>query len=327
MWINLPNLIVSYLGSGLGSIQAPIAMTPSFVDNSSTADISWGPPSNFTKPEAVVIWHGLGDNFNSSGMVHVKNIIQQLMPEIYIHSVAVDENPSLDERRSMMGNANDEVDLVCEKLSKVPQLQRGFGAIGFSQGGLFLRALIERCPNISVSTLVTFGSPHMGVSELPLCADENDWLCKKKNEILKRQVWNVAIQKSIIPAQYFRNLAEYDKYLENSRFLADINNERDETFDTLAKERFGKLEKLVLVKFSKDTTLVPKESAWFQEVDPKEGYIVDMRQTRLYKEDLIGFRRLHKEDRVDFYTIEEDHMRFSDSFLVDIVSKYFMNGL
>lgn len=330
MYINISGFLSLYLSTGLGSIfQTQNVLSPSTSNNegSSPIDRAWGPPSDFVKPEAIVLWHGLGDNYNSLGMRHVKETINQLMPEVYVHNVAVDLDPSIDERRSMMGDANVELDLVCEELSTVPELQHGFAAMGFSQGGLFLRALVERCSNVSVLTLVTFGSPHMGVLELPMCADKNDWLCKKRNEILKKQVWYDTIQRSIIPAQYFRATSDYDRYLKHLNFLADINNERSNSFSVAAKERFSKLRKLVLIKFTEDTTLVPKESAFFQEVDPLGGYIVDMRQTRLYKEDLIGLRQLHKGDKIDFLTVEDNHMRFLDAFLVDIISKYFMNGL
>jgi palmitoyl-protein thioesterase len=54
------------------------------------------------------------------------------------------------------------VDLVCEQLAKVPELSNGFNAIGFSQGGLFMRAYVERCNQPKVRHLITFGSPHGG---------------------------------------------------------------------------------------------------------------------------------------------------------------------
>lgn len=331
MHIGIPALLTSLIGSGINRLQPhnQQIMTPSMTDpdTSSPAEAAWGPPSDFVRPNAIVLWHGLGDNYNSLGMLRMKEIIQQLMPNTYVHSVYIDPNPTIDERRSLMGDANEEIDLVCLNLSYTPELQNGFGAIGFSQGGLFLQALIERCPNISVLTLVTFGSPHMGVLELPMCADDKDWLCKKRNELLKKQVWLDTIQKSIIPAQYFRVTGEYEEYLQHLNFLADVNNERTDTYSLEAKARFAKLRKLVLIKFTKDTTLVPKESAYFQEFDPLGNYIVDMRQTRVYKEDLIGLRELDKAGKIDFLTVEDNHMRFLDSFFVDVVSKYFVNGL
>lgn len=254
-------------------------------------------------------------------------IVNQIVPTAYVHSVYLEVNPLDDERRSLFGDANSEVDLVCEQLAQIPELAEGFAAVGFSQGGLFLRALVERCPNVTVSTLVTFGSPHMGVLELPLCARDDDWICKGRNELLKKQVWNPSVQKSVVPAQYFRDPLQYSSYQEFSNFLCDVNNENPATFSMEAKKRFKGLEKLVLIKFDRDTTLVPKESAFFQEVSAMTGQIVDFENTRFYREDLMGLKELHDDNKIDFYTVDDEHMRFLDEFFVDIVGKYFGDGL
>lgn len=317
---NLHTLVVSYLSSA--------AVTFDRLDADPAAEVhSIGGPHVDFVPKAVVLWHGLGDNYNSFGMARAKDMIHQILPDVFVHSVFIDEDPGTDEKRSLFGDSNVEVDIVCEQLSRIPELNEGFGAIGFSQGGLFMRALVERCPNISVSTLVTFGSPHLGVSELPLCAHDDDWLCQKRNALLKRQVWFDTVQKSVVPAQYFRDPLQYDKYLEHLVFLADVNNERKEKFDEDAKLRLQKLQKLVLVQFARDTTLVPKESAHFGEQDPLTGRMLEMKETKLYREDLVGLKALHKQNKIDFHTIDEDHMRILDAVFVDIVSQYFGNGL
>lgn len=286
---------------------------------------AWGPP-DFTRPKAVVLWHGLGDHYNSTGMRRAAALVRQLMPETYVHTVALDVDPAVDERLLLFGDANHEVQAVCEQLSRVPELNEGFGAIGFSQGGLFLRALIERCPNVSVSTLVTFGLPHMGVAELPLCG-EGDWLCRRRNALLRGQVWNRGVQRLVVPAQYFRDPLRYGQYIKFSNFLADVNNERAALFDAAAKLRLARLRRLVLVQFDRDTTLVPKESAVFGERDPATQAVLGFNSTRVYKEDLVGLKLLHRDKRVDILHIDDDHMRIPDAFFVDIVSKYFANGL
>lgn len=274
-------------------------------------------------PPAIVLWHGLGDHYNSDGMLHAAELISLLLPGTFIHSIYIEEDPSLDERRSLFGNASAEVDLVCEQLTQIPELADGFGAIGFSQGGLFLRALIHRCSAVSVSTLITFGSPHMGVLELPVCQPQDDWVCKKRNQLLKRQVWQDSVQKTIVPAQYFRDTTQYEKYLEHSGFLADINNERFSSDSFEAKKRFENLQKLVLVQFDQDTTLVPKESAFFQERHWLTGQIVPITETRPFKENLFGLRTLHEQDKIDYYTIDSEHMQFTDDFLTEIVTHHF----
>lgn len=294
---------------------------------SSPADSTWGPPVNYSRPPAIVLWHGLGDNYNSSGMLRMAEIINQIMPTVFVHSVYLEEKPLDDEKRSLLGDANIEVDIACKQLAQIPELAEGFGAIGFSQGGLFLRALIERCPNVTVTKLVTFGSPHMGVLELPLCARDDDWICKKRNALLKKQVWNSSVQKSVIPAQYFRDTLQYSNYLEHSNFLCDVNNENPATFSADAKKRFERLEKLVLIKFDQDTTLVPKESAFFQELSSLTGQLVGFENTRFYKQDLMGLQKLHKDNKIDFYSVNDQHMHFLDQFFVEIVGKYFGFGL
>lgn len=60
----------------------------------------------------------------------------------------------------------------------VPQLVAagGYNAVGFSQGGQFLRALVERCQHKAgpkAATLVTLGAQHMGVQNAPGCRCAN----------------------------------------------------------------------------------------------------------------------------------------------------------
>lgn len=270
-------------------------------------------------PQPIVIWHGLGDNYNTTSMHRIEKLIKQHAPNTFVYSVYIDKDPSGDEQKSIFGDANSELEIACNELLQVMQLKDGFTGIGFSQGGLFMRALIEKCPSASVTKLITFGSPHMGVLELPLCEKDNDWLCKRKNAMLKRQVWLPLVQKRVIPAQYFRDPARYSAYLEHSNFLAAMNNERPESFDPEAKRRFSQLKKLLLVQFTQDTTLIPKESAFFQEISPETGEIVPFDRTKMYEDDLIGLRQLHEEHKVEFYNVDDRHMRFLDEFFLSIL--------
>lgn len=72
----------------------------------------------------------------------------------------------------------------------------------------------------------------------------------------------------------------YDKYLRNSQFLADINNERPDK-QQVYKDNMLSLKQLVLVRFSDDLLVVPRDSAWF-------GYwnghrLQSMNETQLYQ--------------------------------------------
>lgn len=268
----------------------------------------------------VVIWHGLGDNYNASGIHNTKELLNSMYPGIFVHPIYLDLDPGRDQQRLMFGDANDELDTACEQLLEIPELKLGFDAIGFSQGGLFLRALVERCTLVKIHKLITFGSPHMGVLELPLCRNKNDWLCQRRNQILKSQVWMDRVQKTVIPAQYFRDPDDFDNYVLHSNFLSSINNERPTIFRPSYKRNMEALEKLVLVAFEQDTTLVPKQLAHFWDRSKEEQ--IPFEQTRIYKWDLLGLQKLYEEGKIDFLNVDAEHMRIPDDFFESIAKDY-----
>lgn len=273
----------------------------------------------------VVLWHGLGDSYDSAGMNRVADIIKDEYPGIFVHSVYLDESDSVDQRKSFFGNINDELDSVCHQLANISQLVEtsdGFDAIGFSQGGLFLRAYAERCNQPALRKLITFGSPHNGIADLPTCG-VRDFLCKRRNAILRSQVWSSYAQHNVISAQYFRNPEDWDNYIENSNFLADINNEREDSRNiSYAKNIKNSLEKLVLIMFSEDQTIVPMESAWFQEVNSTSGKVTPLEKRELYQNDWIGLKQLGEEDNIDYLRIKGVHMEVGDDDVKHVAKRY-----
>ena len=47
--------------------------------------------------------------------------------------------------------------------------EQGFNLLGFSQGGLFSRALVQLCPDLKVRNVVSIGGPQNGVFGFPGC--------------------------------------------------------------------------------------------------------------------------------------------------------------
>lgn len=269
----------------------------------------------------LVLWHGLGDSYDSVPMMRIIQLIEQKLPGVFIHSVRLDEESALDQRRSFFGNVNEQVDYVCSQLANITELRSGFNAIGFSQGGLFLRAYVERCNSPPVSTLVTFGTPHNGIADLPPCR-KNDFICKTRNDLLKSQIWTNYAQTNVVTAQYYRDPEQIEEYLELSGFLADINNERLDSQNSTYADRLSALERLVLVLFSRDATVVPKESAWFQEVNRTTGKVTPLEKRDLYLNDWIGLRTLDEQGLIDYLVIDGVHMQISEQKLGEIVDIY-----
>ena len=53
--------------------------------------------------------------------------------------------------------------MACAMIEKDEKLAGGFHAIGFSQGGQFLRAVAQRCPQLKMRNLISVGGQHQGV--------------------------------------------------------------------------------------------------------------------------------------------------------------------
>ncbi|KAK9249007.1 Alpha/Beta hydrolase protein [Lipomyces tetrasporus] len=271
-------------------------------------------------PRPVVMWHGLGDSYDSDGMQSVAALIKDIYPGIFVHSVYLYLDSSKDSNASLMGKVDDQIALVCDQLASIPELAHGFDGLGFSQGGLFLRGYVERCNSPKVYKLLTFGSPQNGVTDFPPCS-KRDFVCRRRNAFLKSQAYSNYAQGSITVAQYYRDPDQYDKYLEESGFLADVNNERELKNITYA-ENLASLEELVLYLFTGDETVVPKESAWLAEVDLKMGVVTPLEDRKMYTEDWLGLKVLEDSGRLHFSTIEGRHMRITSETMTEVARKY-----
>ncbi|KAK1749503.1 palmitoyl-protein thioesterase [Echria macrotheca] len=272
-------------------------------------------------PLPVVIWHGLGDNYAAEGLRHVGELAESVNPGTLVYYIKMGDDASSDRSATFFGNLTDHIAKACEDLAshQILSTAPAIDAIGFSQGGQFLRAYVERCNNPPIRNLVTFGSQHNGISEFRDCA-ATDWLCRGAMALLKGNTWSNFVQSRLVPAQYYRNPEEYDKYLEHSNFLADINNERS-VKNPKYKENISRLENLVMYMFEDDTTVVPKETAWFEEVNGTE--ITPLRARKMYSEDWLGLRALDRKGGLKFRTTPGDHMQLSEKVLTEVFSEFF----
>ncbi|KAF5346133.1 hypothetical protein D9758_009935 [Tetrapyrgos nigripes] len=321
--------------------------------------------SSDSTPRPLVIWHGLGDSYNAPGMLQFIEMVKEAIPGIFVHSVYLDEDQDKDRQAGFYGNVNDQVKLVSEQLTAIPELQieGGFDAMGFSQGGQFLRAYVERYNSPPVHNLLTFGSQHMGISDIPPCRPY-DLLCQVARRATRAGVYGSWAQENLVQAQYYRDPNNLATYLTANHFLADINNEliplSSGGNETYAKN-LASLNKLILILFTEDKTVVPKESSWFgseaaegDELAPSygrrpgfnEGYkgsqeqiqlvppqarsepvfqlskqIIPMHSQPLYIEDWIGLRTLDERGDVELQTCKGEHMQL-DGCWEDLVAKW-----
>lgn len=134
-------------------------------------------------------------------------------------------------------------------------------------------------------------------------------------------------------------------YISTGSFLPDINNEvlLPSSRNASYADNLASLNKLVLVLFAQDATVVPKESAWFASEEPLEDIhvkpftfgsgqtpvlsaphtkdIIPMRLQPLYKEDWIGLRKLDESGAIDLVACPGEHMQL-DGCWEDLVAKW-----
>lgn len=292
------------------------------------------PASTPPKPLPLLVWHGLGDRYDADGLRSTGRLAREVHPGTFVYYIHLDDDGSSDRTATFFGNVTTQIAQVCTDIKNDAQLLRhvdGDGnirvdALGFSQGGQFLRGLVERCDGLSVRSLVTFGSQHNGIAQFQVCGDY-DLVCKGAGALIKGNAWTDAVQSRVVPAQYYRTLNETTglpsgDYLEHSNFIADINNERHIKNETYAT-KIAALEKFVMYVFEDDKTVIPMESGWFAEVNATSGDITPLRNRTIYTEDWLGLKKLDEKDGLVFKTTPGAHMELKAAVLTDAFKEYF----
>ncbi|WOO85888.1 Palmitoyl-protein thioesterase 1 [Vanrija pseudolonga] len=275
------------------------------------------PPAPAASPRPLVIWHGLGDTAHSEGMDAFAERVRELYPGIYVHNVVAprDASSSEESRAGWWGSAVGLGEDVCEQLSEIDELAGGFDAIGFSQGGLFIRYYAQYCNDPPVRNLITFGSPHFGIAALIPCPDPPTVACTLAARAAKAGIYTGWAQRNLIQAQYYRDPARLDEFLLANQFIRALNGEGglDDDGEPTGREHgglgLGQVENVVAIAFDEDETVVPGLSAHWATIDTNNAStVVPLKEQQLYQDDLIGLRALDKKGRLHLLTCPGRHM-------------------
>ncbi|KAM7541791.1 hypothetical protein Aperf_G00000014826 [Anoplocephala perfoliata] len=214
------------------------------------------------KPLAVVVWHGIGEPGSSSRIRRLCQMIRDEIPGVYVLNLEIGNSSHFDNLNTYFMPVRRQLDVVCKTVHTDPQLADGFHLVGFSQGGLFVRALAQRCPPKRLGSIISLGGPQQGVYGLPFCFNVTAF---NKCRILRRYFSNLAytdfVQSRLVPAQYWHDPMKEARYRAKSQFLAEFNQER--AFNPSYRENLLMADNLVLVRFMNDTTVIPNISEWF----------------------------------------------------------------
>lgn len=266
---------------------------------------------NATSPGLpIVMWHGMGDTccfpFSLGGF---KKFLEAELG-VYVKSLEIGNSIVTDYKSGYLIHPNKQVEDVCNQLNSDPQLANGYNALGFSQGGQFLRAIAQRCPTPRMNNLITLGGQHQGVFGLPDCPSISSKTCEYFRQLLNYAAYASWVQNYLVQATYWHDPLNELAYKESSTFLADINNERmiNETYI----DNLQKLNKFVMVKFTKDKIVQPIESQWFGYYKPgQDRETQKLEESELFLKNRLGLQEMQTRNKLVFLECEGNHLQFT----------------
>ncbi|CAF2097937.1 unnamed protein product [Rotaria magnacalcarata] len=270
----------------------------------------------------IVLWHGMGDSCcNPLSLGSLIKFIKTQLPDSYILSLRIGSNIVEDTSNGFFMNANHQIDYACKLLNADTNLSQGYHAIGFSQGGQFLRAVAQRCPSPPMLNLISVGGQHQGVFGFPRCPGDNETICNYIRDLLHFGAYESFVQNHLVQAEYWHDPHKENTYRQASIFLADINQER--TFNEAYKTNLLKIRNLILVKFLRDGMVTPSESEHFGFYEENNTTkIIPLRESSLYLKDLLGLKAMDEQSRIKFLESDTDHLQFTDQWFIDNIIPY-----
>ncbi|XP_030382627.1 palmitoyl-protein thioesterase 1 [Scaptodrosophila lebanonensis] len=262
----------------------------------------------------VVLWHGMGDTccFPFS-LGSIKKLIEEQTNGTYVLSLKIGGNVVLDYESGFFIHPDKQVEYACKQLAKDARLANGYNAIGFSQGGQFLRAVAQRCPKPPMRTLISLGGQHQGVFGLPKCPTLSTSTCEYLSRLLNYAAYEDWVQEQLVQATYWHDPLHDNSYRLKSTFLADINNELYLKVNYI--ENLNKLKKFVMVKFLNDTIVQPRDSQWFEFYTPgQDREMQPLNQSKVYSN--LGLDKMQANGKLKFLSLEGDHLAISKEWFI-----------
>ena len=226
--------------------------------------------------------------------------------------------------------------------------------LGFSQGGVFARAMVETCED-EVNALITFGAPHSGVWKFPGCdktmanALSRKW-CEYSRKVASKAAYSEMLKSKSVQASYFRDVSDakrFEQYVRSGSLLSVINGEDDGSDDEekrgeerkrktgqRRREKMCNLDVFAMFSFEKDEVVVPRDSAVFSDApsvpfeytEEKSSELLNVRETKFYlnEEDGLCLRELDEKNRMKIDVVPDaHHMQFSlEWFTENVIDKY-----
>ncbi|XP_013200454.1 lysosomal thioesterase PPT2 homolog [Amyelois transitella] len=194
----------------------------------------------------------------------------------------------------------------------------GINIIGYSQGGLIARGIIQTFANVTVDTFISLSSPQAGQYGAGFLHLVFPGLVK--DTVYELFYSKVGQHTSV--GNYWNDPYHQTLYESYSVYLPYINNHLTSAESGNFKSNLLRLKKLVLIGGPDDNVITPWQSSQFGYYSGNET-VIEMKEQAIYTEDRIGLRKLDETGRLHVVTVPGVN-HFSWHMNVTIVDNYLL---
>ncbi|KAG6460037.1 hypothetical protein O3G_MSEX011740 [Manduca sexta] len=194
----------------------------------------------------------------------------------------------------------------------------GINLLGYSQGGLIARGIVQTFSNISVSTFISLSSPQAGQYGAGFLHLVFPGLVK--DTVYELFYSRVGQHTSV--GNYWNDPYHQALYEQYSVFLPYLNNHINSSKSEEFKANMLRLKRLVLIGGPDDDVITPWQSSQFGYYSGNET-VMELYDQPTYKDDLIGLRTLDKTKRLHLVTVPGIN-HFNWHMNVSVVDNYLL---
>ncbi|XP_017788933.1 PREDICTED: lysosomal thioesterase PPT2 homolog [Habropoda laboriosa] len=241
---------------------------------------------------AVVVIHGVLTG--SESMEVISNRIEEMHPGTQVYNT-----PRYAGWSSLEPMWQQVKEIGTDVISVGAAFPEGINLVGYSQGGLLARAILQTFPDHNVKNFISLSSPQAGQYGTKfLHLFFPNLICESAYELFYSRVG----QHTSV-GNYWNDPHHQELYYKYSKFLPYVNNEKNSTSRTMPmSEGLTKLKRMVLIGGPDDNVITPWQSSHFGYYDVNET-VIDMRDRSVYKDDLIGLKTLDESGRLTLITV------------------------
>ncbi|XP_060518204.1 lysosomal thioesterase PPT2 homolog isoform X1 [Cylas formicarius] len=257
----------------------------------------------------VILLHGILTGFES--MELIKERIEKNHPGTIVYNIdRFGGWSSLDSMWYQVNRINENI------INITMEHPSGVHLLGYSQGALLARTLLQANPNHSVNNFISLSGPQAGQYGtqflhlyFPGLALETAF-----------ELFYSRIGQHTSIGNYWNDPYHQPLYFSYSQYLPYVNNEIESTRSNDFKNALTKLKLLVLIGGPDDDVITPWQSSQFGFYN-SNGTVVEFVERDIYKEDKIGLKTLNKDNRLKLVTVPGVN-HFGWHINISVIDKY-----